>query len=61
MATIVKSEANSDPEEFDDTINPAERDARIADLAYYKAESRGFEPSHELEDWFEAEREIEEE
>ena len=33
-------------------------DARIAELAYYKAERRGFEPGHELDDWLEAEREF---
>ncbi|MGZ8227439.1 MAG: DUF2934 domain-containing protein [Methylococcaceae bacterium] len=27
-----------------------DRNARVAELAYYKAESRGFEPDHELED-----------
>jgi len=32
--------------------------ARIAELAYYKAEKRGFEPGHELEDWLEAEQEL---
>lgn len=31
---------------------------RIAEIAYYKAESRDFEPGHELEDWIEAEREF---
>lgn len=30
----------------------------ITTLAYYKAEQRGFEPGHELEDWLEAEREL---
>lgn len=33
------------------------RDAKIAELAFYKAEKRGFEPGHELEDWCEAELE----
>jgi hypothetical protein len=28
---------------------------KIAELAYLKAESRGFAPGHELEDWLEAE------
>ncbi|HEY5140973.1 MAG TPA: DUF2934 domain-containing protein [Methylococcales bacterium] len=42
----------------DNTIAPAKRDARIAKLAYGKAESRGFEPGYELEDWLEAEREF---
>ena len=32
-------------------------DVKIAELAYYKAESRGFGPGHELEDWLEAEQE----
>ncbi|MGZ8190436.1 MAG: DUF2934 domain-containing protein [Methylococcaceae bacterium] len=31
---------------------------RIAEIAYYKAESRGFVAGHELEDWFEAEQEF---
>ena len=35
-----------------------DREARIAELAYLKAESRGFEPGHELEDWLEAEGEF---
>jgi hypothetical protein len=30
----------------------------IAEAAYYLAERRGFEPGHELEDWFTAECEI---
>ena len=32
--------------------------ALIAESAYYKAEKRGFEPGHELEDWLAAEVEI---
>lgn len=30
----------------------------IAERAYYKAEARGFEPGHELEDWLAAEAEV---
>lgn len=30
----------------------------IAVCAYYKAEKRGFASGHELEDWYEAEQEI---
>jgi hypothetical protein len=33
-----------------------DQSARIAETAYYLAEKRGFEPGHELEDWFEAEK-----
>jgi hypothetical protein len=30
----------------------------IATNAYYKAEERGFEPGHELDDWLKAETEM---
>ena len=33
-------------------------EAQISELAYYKAERRGFAPGHEMEDWLEAEREF---
>ena len=36
----------------------AERQAMIAEAAYYIAERRGFEPGHDLEDWLCAEREM---
>ncbi|MFA5922552.1 MAG: DUF2934 domain-containing protein [Methylococcaceae bacterium] len=58
MAATVNDEVISNPEESGNTLNLADRDARIAELAYYKAESRGFEPGHELEDWLEAEKEL---
>jgi len=35
------------------------REARISELAYRRAEARGFLPGAELEDWLAAEREIE--
>jgi len=35
-----------------------ERQQKIATAAYYKAEARGFEPGHELEDWLTAEAEL---
>lgn len=37
-----------------------ERHKKIQELAYYKAERRGFAPGHELDDWLEAEREVDE-
>jgi len=58
MAAIVKQEINSDPEESSNTLDSVDFDARIAELAYLKAESRGFEPGHELEDWLEAEQDL---
>src|SRR5688500_18050706 len=34
------------------------REARIAEAAYWRAERRGFAPGGELEDWLQAEREL---
>ncbi len=36
-----------------------ERHCMIATAAYYRAAHRGFAPGHELEDWLEAETEVE--
>jgi len=33
------------------------REEKIAEIAYYKSESRDFEPGHDLEDWYQAELE----
>jgi hypothetical protein len=33
---------------------------KIAEIAFYKAEKRGFEPGRELDDWIEAEQEFKE-
>lgn len=41
----------------DSIIYLPDQAARIAELAYFKAESRGFEPGEELTDWLEAEAE----
>ena len=58
-ATIRKpKEKISTPAEGHSTICLPDRDAKIAELAYYKAESRGFAPGYELEDWIEAEQEF---
>jgi hypothetical protein len=35
-----------------------DRETRIAVAAYRRAESRGFEPGYELDDWLAAEREV---
>jgi hypothetical protein len=34
------------------------REARIAEAAYWRAERRGFQAGHELDDWLAAERQI---
>jgi hypothetical protein len=38
--------------------SPEEIRRLIAEAAYYRAQERGFEPGHELEDWVEAESEV---
>jgi len=39
-------------------LTAAERHRRICELAYRRAEQRGFAPGGETEDWLEAEREV---
>ena len=58
MVTTVKQKTISISEESDDLMNITDREAGIAELAYLKAENRGFEPGHEFEDWLEAEQEF---
>lgn len=48
----------SNPDENNSPICLPDRDAKIAELAYYKAENRGFAPGYELKDWLEAEQEF---
>jgi hypothetical protein len=38
-----------------------DRDTLIAKAAYLRAEQRGFAPDHELDDWLEAEAEVDKE
>lgn len=39
-------------------LGDSARHARIAIAAYYRAERRGFAPGREIDDWLEAEREV---
>ncbi len=39
-------------------VSPTERHDRIAEAAYLRAERRYFPPGRELEDWLEAEAEV---
>jgi hypothetical protein len=39
-------------------IDPDHRRKLIAEVAYYRAERRGFEPGHDAEDWYSAEAEV---
>ncbi len=52
----LKKPPSFDPLRFvDPGARAKSRAARIAEVAYFKAQSRGFEPGHEEEDWFAAE------
>ncbi|MGZ8216344.1 DUF2934 domain-containing protein [Methylomagnum sp.] len=44
--------------EFPDQDDSENFQKKVAELAYLKAEKRGFEPGFELEDWLEAEQEV---
>ena len=46
------------PEVAAKLVSPEERHKRISGAAYRRAESRGFTPGGELEDWLLAEREV---
>jgi hypothetical protein len=41
-----------------ESISPEARRAMIAEAAYYRAQQRGFTSGYELEDWLQAEQEI---
>ena len=58
MAATVKkhTEKTAKPDEDCSAICLPDRDAKIAELAYYRAENRDFAPGYELEDWLEAEQ-----
>ena len=45
-------------DDFGSTNDLPDRDATLAELAYYKAENRGFHPGHDLDDWLAAEQEL---
>jgi hypothetical protein len=56
--SISDHELNLKPEEEFIPINIPDCYTKIAEIAFYKAEIRDFEPGHELDDWLEAEREL---
>ena len=39
-------------------VGPEHRAALIAEAAFFRAEQRGFDPGHEVEDWLAAESEV---
>ncbi|MGZ8189726.1 MAG: DUF2934 domain-containing protein [Methylococcaceae bacterium] len=57
-AKEVENEVILESTEPCNVIHLPDMEAKIAELAYYKAEKRGFLPGYELCDWLEAEREL---
>lgn len=55
FVTVQKVKAKINLQESGTPINLPDCYTRIAEIAFYKAEIRGFEPGHELNDWFEEE------
>lgn len=47
-----------DPLRFVEPSAARPREALIAEIAYFKAQHRGFEPGHEEQDWLAAEAEV---
>lgn len=50
--------ASSKPKAAKNKVTPEQRYRMICDAAYFKAESRGFSQEHEVQDWLDAEAEI---
>jgi hypothetical protein len=57
--TSINSPPSFDPLRFVAPAPVRTREVLIAELAYFRALSRGFEPGHEVQDWLEAEAEFE--
>jgi hypothetical protein len=55
-ASTAKKTKQTSPKDI--SISAEERWRMIATTAYLKAEARNFEPGHETEDWFTAEKEV---
>jgi Protein of unknown function (DUF2934) len=57
-AKNIKEDISSNTQETNDAITLPGLDTKVAEIAYYKAETRGFAPGYELNDWLEAEQEL---
>jgi hypothetical protein len=54
----IHSPPSFDPLRFIARADVKPREVLIAELAYFRALNRGFEPGHEVQDWLEAEAEF---
>lgn len=52
------SEEHESQNHINGVLDPEKFTAMVTERAFLKAEKRGFEPGHELDDWLEAEKEI---
>ena len=57
MVKIVAKPKELPIDESREPIILPDYDAKISEIAYYKAESRNFVPGYEVDDWLEAEQE----
>lgn len=57
--TAAKTRPSTESTALAKPANAEERESMIACAAYFRAERRGFAPGAELEDWLQAEQEIE--
>ena len=56
-AMVSSSPRSFDPLRFVEPKSAKIREAAIAEIAYFRAQQRGFEAGHEVEDWLAAEAE----
>jgi hypothetical protein len=63
MNDLTRNDLPADPADIGTNVsnNPSfteDRQRMIAEAAYYRAHARGFAPGYELEDWLQAEAEV---
>jgi hypothetical protein len=54
----IKRKTNKQRSSVSSVAFAIERHRMIEEVAYYRAEKRGFQPGHEIPDWLEAEKDI---
>lgn len=59
-AKIESAKTAEETTSVEQSNNEEKRQFMITEAAYYRAEYRSFAPDHELEDWLEAEKQINE-
>lgn len=57
VKSVKNDKATLNSDDSNSQIGYPNYDEKIGEIAYFKSESRGFEPGHELSDWLQAEQE----